>query len=301
MILLILEKRRIQESIWIAFSALLLVSPILLYVFSNFGNLSPEISASARQILVEFRIPHHAQISWWFDATAVLKLLLIVLALILVRKTGLFWIILVPCSLALAMTAIQIVTKSTALALLFPWRVSTWLVPLSAAILLGRVVVQIMDFLNRKGVKEFPGIYIVNFIFITLAVSTGIVRTILELSRQANSPEQNLFAWVSENKSAADRYLVPIKMQDFRLVTGLPIFVDFKSIPYRDTDVLEWYRRIRLADKFYDENDCALLLDLARQERVSHYISPEGDFRVACPETTRVYQDKLYSIFTIRP
>ncbi len=295
------EKRGIREPVWIGFLALILVLPILLYVFLNFGNISPEITTSARQILVEFRIPHHAQISWWFDATAVIKLLLIILALFLVKKTSLFWIILVPSSLALGLTAIQILTNSSALAILFPWRVSTWLVPLSAAILLARIVIQAVDFLNRKGVKNFPGLYLANIIIITLAVSAGIVRTCLEFTRQANSPEQDLFAWVSKSKSAGDRYLVPIKMQDFRLVTGVPIFVDFKSIPYRDTDVLEWHRRIRLADKFYDDHDCALLLEFAGQEGISHFISPEADFRVACPETTRVYQDAQYSIFTIAP
>jgi len=301
MYLIFREKRGIREPVLIGFLALLLVLPILLYVYLNFGNISPEITASARQILVEFRIPHHAQISWWFDATAVIKLLLIILALFLVKKTGLFWIILVPFSLALALTAIQIFINSSALAILFPWRVSTWLVPLSAAILLGRIVIQMVYFLKREGVKKFSGLYVANIIIITLAVSAGIVRTYLEFSRQANSPEQELFAWVSETKSAANRYLVPIKMQDFRLVAGVPIFVDFKSIPYQDTDVLEWHRRIRLADRFYDDHDCALLLEFAWQEGISHFISPEGDFQVACPETTQVYQDAQYSIFSLSP
>ena len=36
----------------------------------------------------------------------------------------------------------------------------------------------------------------------------------------------------------------PLEMQRFRLATAAPILVDFKAIPYRDVDVLEWRRRI---------------------------------------------------------
>ncbi len=44
-----------------------------------------------------------------------------------------------------------------------------------------------------------------------------------------------------------DQKIIPIDLQRFRLYTGVPIYVDFKSIPYKDTDVLEWHDRLRFA------------------------------------------------------
>lgn len=45
-----------------------------------------------------------------------------------------------------------------------------------------------------------------------------------------------------------DALVIPVDLQRFRLATGVPIFVDFKAIPYKDTDVLEWYKRLRFAE-----------------------------------------------------
>ena len=44
--------------------------------------------------------------------------------------------------------------------------------------------------------------------------------------------------------------MIPVGLQRFRLHTGAPIFVDVKSIPYKDVDVIEWPRAhaLRQAD-----------------------------------------------------
>ncbi len=45
-------------------------------------------------------------------------------------------------------------------------------------------------------------------------------------------------------------YLIPPKLLEFRLATGAPALVDFKAIPYRDVDVLEWRRRLQFCRQF---------------------------------------------------
>jgi hypothetical protein len=48
----------------------------------------------------------------------------------------------------------------------------------------------------------------------------------------------------SDFKPVADKNLdqrvISPDLQSFRLATGVPIFVDFKSIPYKDGEVLQW-------------------------------------------------------------
>jgi hypothetical protein len=297
--MLYFESRRVQKPIVLGGVTLLAALPILGYVYSNFGSTPLETSFTAQQILVDFRIPHHADISWWFDGTAIVKLSIILAAIFLVRKTRLFPIVLVPFVLGLGLTIIQVVSDSPTLALLFPWRVTTWLVPISMAVLLTESIIFLFHRVNLMQ-RRTQGILItVGLAIILLAVSTGIVRTFLDFSRQENSPEQDVLAWIAENKSPSDRYLVPTKMQDFRLITGAPIFVDFKSIPYRDSDVLEWYQRVREADRFYKQENCSLIDSINADEEITNILLPAGEFQQACPHTLLKYEDPDYLVYAL--
>jgi hypothetical protein len=88
-------------------------------------------------------------------------------------------------------------------------------------------------------------------------------------------------------------------MQDFRLETGAPVYMDFKSIPYKDRDVLEWYRRYQLADRLYIEADCGLLAELGATEGVTSVIIESGSKLEACEFLTRIYEDPYYSLYEL--
>ena len=130
------QLRQIMEACQPGLVALLAVLPILIYTSLNFTRSPAEVSAQARDILVNYRIPHHALASWWFDATAVIKIALVIFALFIVRKNRLFWILAIPFIVAVLLTIVQVLSGSTVLALLFPWRISIFLVPLSTALIL---------------------------------------------------------------------------------------------------------------------------------------------------------------------
>lgn len=88
-------------------------------------------------------------------------------------------------------------------------------------------------------------------------------------------------------------------MQEFRLATGSPVFVDFKSIPYRDQDVLEWYRRIHLADDFYKRPTCIGLSSLAAAEAITHVVLPAGEFESGCDFLSLEFQSASYKVYSI--
>jgi len=261
------------QPLTIGMLALVLVAPILVYVYVNLVDTPPETTAQARDILVNFRIPHHALISWWFDATAVIKIIFICGALALVRKTRLFVVMVIPALVALALTLIQVFTGSNVLALIFPWRLSTWLVPLSVALLLAGLTGLLFDrfsvFLNqhKRWVHGF------SLALIALTVLVGGIRMWLDFDRKTEDTAYPAMEYVADHNKPGQVYLTPIKMQDFRLVSGAPVYVDFKSIPYRDNDVLEWYRRLQSADRFFKGGGCNLLFGLG-QEGVTHVILP---------------------------
>ena len=100
-----------------------------------------------------------------------------------------------------------------------------------------------------------------------------------------------------------DIYLIPAGLQEFRLATGAPVLVDFKSIPYRDIDVLDWSERLRLVDWFYREHpadvDCALLDELAQRYGVTHVVLDEDLLDLTCPQSREVYRDAHYAVHTL--
>lgn len=121
---------------------------------------------------------------------------------------------------------------------------------------------------------------------------------VLDFQRQPLGEGRRMFAFINANKSSAGLFLIPAKMQDFRLATGMPVFVDFKSIPYRNGDVLEWFRRIKLANSFYEKPSCEKLNQLAINENITHYILPTGA-GLHCSGASIIYQDNEFVAYRI--
>lgn len=293
------EERNLKKAFVLGAFALMAVAPILLTSLPVFVAAPAASLELARQILVEYRIPHHAMVSWWFDATAVFKVLLILLALILVRGTRLFLVLLLCAGVAGGLTLLQIILESHTLALLFPWRISAFLLPLSSALLLAYLVDRGLDSQSLdtpKAKNVFAGFSIG---LVLLSVFAGVVRFTLDLQRKASEPERRVQAYVAAMGEVGDLYLIPLKMQDFRLAAGAPAFVDFKSIPYQSDEVIEWYRREQLADRFYRSHDCILLDQLRELYPLTHIIvETEGD-PLVCPGLELDYSDDAYSLFRV--
>jgi hypothetical protein len=87
-------------------------------------------------------------------------------------------------------------------------------------------------------------------------------------------------------------------MQDFRLVTGSPVYVEFKSIPYQAPDVLEWARRIQNTDQFYKRADCDWLEKL-RNMGLTPVIVTQKQYDLDCSDWTALYQDENYAVYQL--
>ncbi|MDD5466939.1 MAG: hypothetical protein PHS96_03960 [Anaerolineales bacterium] len=276
------QKKPAHLLLTVGLLALLAVAPVVVYTWATFSSQTPEVAARAREIIATVRIPHHALVAQWWDATAMLKLALILAAVVLARRTPLFYLLLVPLLLGGALTLLQVLTGSYALALLFPWRISILLLPLSVGLLLAHL----LEWLLARPLFHAPRsqrlVIALSLVLIALTVLVGSVRLWLDFARQATQPERALEAYVRGHASPGELYLIPLKLQDFRLSAGVPVFVDFRSTPYKDVEVLEWYRRYQLADRFYRSPDCAQLAALARDEGLTHVVLPSSA-DLTCP------------------
>ena len=294
-------KGRIISTIEIAALSCLLISPILAYTWSNFGLLSGAEAERARQILASYRIPHHTLITTWFDATAVVKIVLIIVGLLLARKSRLFLLLLILSLIAAGLTLFQFLSNNLSLALLFPWRISTLLLPISTAIIAGKLVIAMTSSPRLQDERPQKIIIAISCGLIVLAVLTGLTRLFLDFQRKNQSPEHGLYTYISINHSRNDVYLTPIKMQDFRLVTNMPVFVDFKSIPYRSEEVIQWYRRIQEADKFYSTPNCKRLQQIVETGQITQVIMPRSERDLDCPGLVESYMDGNYRLYSFVP
>jgi hypothetical protein len=297
MLLIFQDKKTLKDPIFFGVMALLLVMPVLIYTYYIFKPTSPEIAQEVNQILFDFRNPQHADISSWLDWTVAVQSVLVLAALFVVRKKHIFKIFGIVLLGILVLTFFQLITKSDTLALLYPWRMSVVLVPVSASILLAYFVKRIFNRLIKSPSKYDLWVNLSCITVLTILLCIGATRFQIETARRQAETARPIMEYVFNNKNLNDVYLVPVKMEDFRLAAGAPIYVDYKSIPYRDLDVQEWYRRFKLANLFFQREKCDVLTQVY-QEGVTKVIIPVN-FATKCDGLSEIYKDQYYSLYAL--
>jgi hypothetical protein len=291
-----------------AFAGLIgmLVLPVFLYTYRLFAASSAAVAAQSREILVNARIPHHTLIASWLGWPSAVQLGLMVIGLALLRRTRLGVALLVASGLALALTVAQAVTGSDSLALLFPWRLSTVVVPVSTAMLLAWGAMRFSSWLQGPAgslgllAKALPPLA---WLAIVLAGFGGMLRFQLATVASGDQPSDGLYAYVRAHRASGEVFMVPPDMQDFRLATGMPAYVDFKSIPYKPEDVIEWAQRIHVAGLVYrdrpDEVSCKRIGEAQRQGGVTHVVLSQAQFGADCGPWEQVYKDAWYAVYAL--
>lgn len=328
----LIREGRLRRAAAVAVTALLLVLPVLAYNLITFSPRSATTFAQATDLLADFRIPHHCVIERWFDVVAGLQILWVFLGIYLSRGSRLFPVLLITALFTLLLSLVQLATRSNSLALLFPWRPSSVLVPLATAVILGRLVVACSARLERMEIRSRALTFGSLFAVLLFLAGSGLVINFAGLAYQIGDDESAMLdfvsahkskgdvylipfelprpptragAWMSDFKSLADRIkgrgLIPIELQQFRLATGAPIFVDFKAIPYRDDELLEWYRRLNAALRVYDASGTggpSALAELLSHDRVTHVVVP-ANHPLVVPDAAVVYQDRHFRIYRV--
>lgn len=300
---------------------LVLVAPMLIFASIQFRPTSEAEFAEAQRLLVHLRIPHHCLPRLWCDGVAWGQIGWVALALLLVRKSALAVAIGVPFAIAAGLTLLQVATASDAIALLFPWRISAILVPIATAVILSRLVLICS--------LPSPALVVGHILLIALAIA-GPVLVLTRQGFQTNDDELPLYEFVRTHRQPGDVYLLPMKVPDlaktvrgsfssdwkpvaarqadvrlipidfqrFRLATETPIFVDFKSIPYRDVEVLEWRRRLFWNQEMYRDRDWNQpdFADELRREGITHVVTTRHQ-EVKNERLKVAFEDANYRVF----
>ncbi|NJK39926.1 MAG: hypothetical protein HC835_21550 [Oscillatoriales cyanobacterium RM2_1_1] len=302
MVSLARQGNRPRKVLGIGVLALGLVLPIVLYSVWVMQPTSPATSELAQSLIVD-RIAHHASPKIWLDRNAWIQILITFVGVFLVRKTRLLIILGIPLLIAVVSTALAIVAQNNLIAFLTPWRVSAILVPLSTSIILGYLLN--LGF-QRWESQLFQFRCLISFtclIILSIYGFIGANQQIKELNAQKNYAP--MMEFVRTHKLPSDLYLVPHtsgNFIEFRLATGAPILANYKSHPYRDTEVIEWHNRLMLAQRFYapefKETRCQTLTEIQQNYQITHLITEQGQW-ADCPGLQIIYQDERYTIYQL--
>lgn len=243
--------------------------PMAIYVLRAFPAATPALHAEALRILIHERLPHACLVSRWLTHGALVQLAAVG-ALLLVIRRGPGWIPLAAISsAALALSVTAIASGDPTLTLTLPWRASVLLVPIAWSTLFTRAALR-----SRWCARAS----------IAAAGVCLLAGPRLRPAFESPVPEgaEAMTRWVRDHARATDTFVVPLSFEFFRLATGAPVVVDFKSHPYRDVEVVEWSERIREVRRFYAAGDCAALAGVAARFGATHVVLSPRDARAAC-------------------
>jgi hypothetical protein len=305
--------------------ALAVVAPVLAYNLRSFVGDEPGLLPEAQRILATVRIPHHTVVGYWLDATAWVQIGIMVAGLTFIRRTRLFLPLAVPTVVSAILTVIQVLTKSDALALLFPWRFSVVLMPVAVAVLLAKLAAVVGRRVDRPAVT-----WVCFGIAVVLAIG-GVWATFTGRGYRVNEAEGPLLDYVRNHAEPGQVYLLPVKfaklkpetpasqsktfvppvrtgqvgipvdLQRFRLATGEPIYVDFKAVPYAPAEVIEWARRVQNCERWYKQRewDASGVIDEVIAAGITHVIAA-ADKDVTSRRLKLVYSDESYRVYRVQ-
>lgn len=309
MVALFKGERNIKKPLLLGVFSFLSILPILIYIYIMFSSSSPDIYNQARDLLINVRIPHHAKPAAWFSGLTIVKLLIIVTALVLVRKKKIFPILASFFGFSLGLSLLQVVTGWRTLALLFPWRISVILVPVSSAIVMGYIIdVVFKTFTPGRGFKKM--LHAAAAVVLMGIAFLSVYGAVNSYKRFYHSEWAGMMEFVKTAKKPGDLFLIPpgvnqeTDMQNFRLFTGAPVLVDYKSHPYKDGEIIEWFDRIDTAhDFYYSGRDgralCTLLEKITADYGITHVVAT-AEHPLDCEIAETIYRDAHYSVYRIR-
>ncbi|MGF1514857.1 MAG: DUF6798 domain-containing protein [Elainellaceae cyanobacterium] len=291
---------------WISAASVGLVSgllalPVLLYMLITFSDTSPELAQQATAYIVNERIPHHSLPAEWVDSSVYLQMLVVGLGVYLGRRHPLAIILGVPFAVAILGTVLQVITGSDFIAFVAPWRISVFLLPVATSVALGALVSWLP--LERARARRFAA-WLSATVIVILAIVGGVEQW-HEWHPQDGT--EAMMTYVKQTVQPDEVYLLPHRdkrLRRFRLYTGAPIYINRKSHPYKDVEVIEWSDRLALAKRFYNtkkpQAQCQLLRRRFSQAGVTHVVFPQ-EVKQRCPELQKRYRDEEYSVYEWLP
>ncbi|WP_437575124.1 DUF6798 domain-containing protein [Sorangium sp. So ce887] len=289
-----------RRAILAALTAALLAPP-LIWTATQFAPSDAGTFHAAQKLIADGRIPHHSAPQRWLDADVLYRALIVAAAILLARRSGKLRLGAFAGVCVLGTLAAVALPQLYTLRLAFPWRISTWLVPLCTAVLcaalLGRVTRLVPPRVPRL---VAPGILgVVWLVAMGAAVDSGLRRM-----RRPTGPGVALALEAQRRGAVTDVVLSPpgFEWEHLRLNAPVALFADWKSHPYADREVLEWDRRIKLLRKLYPRRgrlQCSALAPILASAPAPRWVLVPKGSSMSCPGVELATSDRDGSLYRI--
>jgi len=274
-----LISKKYLEFLKISFFYSIFILPITLFIIFNFMIIEKDTVIVGQQILLG-RIPHHANIRYWFTYKDLISLFVYFFSLYLIKNNFKFFVIFGVfgfCSIILSFIQFFLVNNSLALA--FPWRTSVFIIPISSLIV-------ISYFINKIKIEDKKLKYIALSLILIVSFFFSYKSHYLKDLNSKFAIKLELTSEIKRNFSTIDNLLIPVTLEDIRMNTGLPVFIDWKHHAFRYDQLIEWRLRIDLADNFYKSKtfkEQILNLNKIRKiDKISHILIKKDDLKIEC-------------------
>jgi hypothetical protein len=219
---------------------------------ANPAMLDLAVSSENRSALDRFafeRIPHHTVWRAWSPSDLWRLLLIGVAAVVVARRPQGSWVSrwIIGClAITLAAAVAVDLGRWPTLALLFPWRVTVFIVPLAATILATWLATRMRQAAHTLGHGHAGPAYLVAVCAVTAIV--GLDGTFSSRSPAvANEPTA-----LVRSAQPVGVGMIPLHADDIRMNGEVPVYVDWKSPPYGAGDLAEWWQRVDRVRAVYD-------------------------------------------------
>lgn len=266
---------------------------ILIFNFMSFQSDTGELSEQANRIIATERIPHHTSVYSIFRFDLIIKMIFLLSAIFWVRKPLPKWILQVLALLLIPAILSTFLLQNATISLTTPWRFSVVLIPLGFIFFSTKLSEWINEKLGKS--KIIPIISITACLFIS---GLGIHWTALEFKKKIEGSE--MLSWINSRQGQfyeATFLVHPVTKyaESFRLTTGIPIYVNWKTHPYDNAEVLEWFNRLQTAKHFYTrEATSTEREDILKETNISHVVV-RNDEEIAI-NGIKVYEDEVFQI-----
>ena len=261
-----------------------------------FAATDPQAQHEAYHILTAVRIPRHADPTLWLDQNEIIQFALCFTAALLLPAGRFRFVIRLGSAALVVFTLCAFLPNSDAYRLIAPWRLSVVIVPLASIALCTMAIIRLSKtdaFGSARSRLVFNG----SLAAILLCTAVGAAFTIAKFRKT----EPSYAAFVRTNLAPGQLYLTPPERDEFRLLTGAPQYVNFKSHPYQDVEVLQWYRRLKASAALYQSYgmDCTQLERLAAEDGVTHVLIAGKTPSPTCDFATKIFESGSTKIFLL--
>ena len=265
----LMVERQWRELLILGGVFILLAMPAIAYTVIQFMPTTSDLAARASRILAREKIPFHAIPTEWVSTLDMIKILMIGIAGYMCRTLSrrLSFVIVFSLICGILLTLIFAVVNDDRLLLLFPWRVSAVLAPIALVLIISALLNSLPHEWIQSRYSWYTGMVFIGILagLVTAMkihhdypgfmpaywIEAGLRNGVYNMKIQDKRDRTDVINW-AKNQDSKDMYLVPLNFEQFRIKSGRPIFVDWKSHPFKDVEVIEWRRRIEVANKAFE-------------------------------------------------